>query len=205
MKTLLSLPAEFDYTLLMHALREYQKPRDKVRNLIQHQDIVRIKKGVYILGPGYKKPYNQYVLANMLYGPSYVTAQSALSYWGLIPERVELVISMTSKRKKFFQTPAGDFSYLYCRKKVYSIGVRLEKTGDGKHIFMASPEKALCDLTASQIHLHSQEDIREFLDTMRLEQTFLENCNHSLLEKISTNYGKPVVRRLSAFLRDCHV
>ncbi len=79
MKELLQLPTEFDYPLLMHALRKYQKPRDKVRNLIQHGEIIRIKKGVYVLGPYYQKPYNKYVLANMLYGPSYVTAQSALS------------------------------------------------------------------------------------------------------------------------------
>ena len=85
----------------------------------------------------------------------------------------------------------GDFSYLYCRKRAYSIGVRLEEAGDGKRIFMAAPEKALCDLFASQTHLHSQKDIRAFLDLMRLDKTFFEGCNHSLLEEISVNYGKP--------------
>ncbi len=204
MKNLLQLPTEFDYTLLMHALREYQKPRDKVRNLIRNQDIIRVKKGLYVLGPDYKKPYNQYILANMIYGPSYVTAQTALSYWGIIPERVELIISMTAKRRKFFQTLVGDFSYLYCRKEVYHIGIRLEVTGDGKNIFMASPEKALCDLLAAQTHLHSQEDIKEFIGAMRLDESFLGNCNHSLLEGISASYHKPVVRQFTALLKDSH-
>lgn len=44
----------------------------------------------------YTKPCNKYVLANMVDGPSYVTAQTAFSYWGLIPERVELIINMTA-------------------------------------------------------------------------------------------------------------
>lgn len=199
------LPAEFDYTLLMHALREYQKPRDKVRSLIRTQDIIRIKKGIYVLGPEYNKPYSKYVLANMVYGPSYITAQTALSYWGLIPERVELIISMTCKRKKIFETQIGDFSYLYCKKNAYITGVKLEDTGDGKKFFIASPEKALCDLFAHQNDLYSQKDIKECLDTMRIDEVFWENCNHLLLEKISANYGKPIVRRLTAFLRDSHV
>ena len=156
MKRLLQLPAEFDYNLLIYALRDYRKPRDKIRNLIQNQDIIRVKKGIYVLGVGYGKPYDKHVLANMIYGPSYITAQTALSYWGLIPERVELVISMTFKRKKLFSTPVGNFSYLYCQKKAYSIGVKLEEVGDGKKIFIASPEKGLCDLFASQTHLRSR-------------------------------------------------
>lgn len=153
------------------------------------------------MGAEYNKPYNKYVLANMVYGPSYITAQTALSYWGLIPERVELVISMTFKRKKFFPTPVGDFSYLYCRKKAYNIGVKLEDAGGGKRIFIASPEKALCDLIATQNHIRFQDDVREYLDLMRLDESFFENCNHSLLEAITTNYGKPSLRRLIAYLK----
>ena len=205
MKNLIQLPAEFDYNLLMYALRDYQKPRDKIRSLVQSRDIIRVKKGIYVLGAAYNKPYNKYVLANMMYGPSYITAQTALSYYGLIPERVELILSMTSKRKKFFPTPVGDFSYLYCPKRAYSIGVGLEEAGDGKRIFIASPEKALCDLAASHTHLHSKKDIREFLDLMRLDEAFFKNCRHLLLEEISANYGKPGLRRLTAFLKAAHV
>ncbi|MCG8618090.1 MAG: hypothetical protein MI802_17900 [Desulfobacterales bacterium] len=205
MKELLQLPAEFDYNLLMYALRGYKKPKDKARSLIQSQDIIRVKKGIYVLGPGYNSPYNTHVLANMIYGPSYITGQTALSYWGLIPERVEQVINMTFKRKKRFPTPVGDFSYLYCRKSVYPIGVKLENVGEGKKIFIASPEKALCDLVAVQSHLRLKGDLKEFLDLMRLDDAFFEGCNHVLLDEISSRYGKPNVRRLTTHLRDIHV
>jgi len=205
MKRLIQLPAEFDYNLLMYALRDYRKPKDKIRNLIQNQDIIRVKKGIYVLGVGYGKPYDKHVLANMIYGPSYITAQTALSYWGLIPERVELVISMTFKRKKLFSTPVGDFSYLCCQKRAYSIGFKLEEVGGGKRIFIASPEKALCDLFAPQTHLRSQGDVKEFLKMMRLDEAFFEDCNHFLLEEINTSYGKPSVRQLITYLKGRHV
>ena len=113
MKNLIQLPAEFDYNLLLHALRDYKKPRDKIRGLIKDKDIIRIKKGLYVLGREYNKPYSKFVLANLIYGPSYITGQTALAFWNMIPERVELIISMTTKRKKQFETPVGRFSYLY--------------------------------------------------------------------------------------------
>lgn len=205
MKNLIQLPAEFDYNLLMYALKDYRKPRDKIRNLIKSQDIIRVKKGIYVLGAEYGKPYNKYVLANMIYGPSYITAQTALSYWGLIPERVELMISITFKRKKSFSTPVGNFSYLYCKKQAYNIGVKLENVGDGKKILIASPEKALCDLFAFQHHLHTRKDVKEFLELLRLDDDFFESYNPFLLEEINLAYGKPGVRQLTAFLKDAYV
>ena len=143
MKDLIQLPAEFDYNLLLHALRGYKKPRDKIRGLIKNNDILRVKKGLYVLGKEYNKPYNKYILANQIYGPSYITGQTALAFWNMIPERVELIISMTTKRKKLFETPVGRFFYLYCNKKVFNIGINLEHAGDQKKFLIASPEKAL--------------------------------------------------------------
>lgn len=98
MKNLVRLPAEFDYNLLTGALKDYKKPRDKIRSLVQNKDIIRVKKGLYVLGKEYGKPYNKYVLANLIYGPSYVTGQTALSFWNMIPERVELLISMSYRK-----------------------------------------------------------------------------------------------------------
>ena len=72
MKNLIQLPAEFDYNLLLHALRDYKKPRDKIRGLIRGKDIIRVKKGLYVLGREYNKPYSKFVLANLIYGPSYI-------------------------------------------------------------------------------------------------------------------------------------
>jgi len=80
MKNLIQFPAEFDYNLLLHALRDYKKPRDKIRGLIKNEDIIRVKKGLYVLGRAYHKPYNKFVLANLIYGPSYITAQTALAF-----------------------------------------------------------------------------------------------------------------------------
>lgn len=205
MKDLIQLPAEFDYNLLLHALRGYKKPRDKIRGLIRNKDILRVKKGLYVLGREYNKPYNKHILANQIYGPSYITGQTALAFWNMIPERVELIISMTTKRKKLFETPVGRFAYLYCRKKVFNIGVNLEHAGDQKKILIASPEKALSDIIATQTHISSEKEIKEFLELLRLDYDDIKKLDFSLLEEIKAGYKRQSMTLLLNCLKEDYV
>jgi hypothetical protein len=205
MKNLIQFPAEFDYNLLLHALKDYKKPRDKIRSLIRDKDIIRVKKGLYVLGMEYHKPYNKFILANLIYGPSYITGQTALAFWNMIPERVELVISMTTKRKKLFDTPVGRFSYFYCPKKAFNLGILLEDTGDQKKILIASPEKALCDIAAIQSHISTKQAMKEFLELMRFDDDFKQNLDLSLLEKIEAGYNRQSIRLLLRSLKENHV
>jgi hypothetical protein len=204
MKDLIRFPAEFDYHLLLHALRDYRKPRDKIRGLIKNRDIVRVKKGLYVLGREYDKPYSRFVLANLIYGPSYITGQTALAFWNMIPERVEMIISMTAKRKKRFDTPVGSFSYWHCPQKAFPAGIRLEDAGDQKKFFIASPEKALCDITAMQIHISTKTQIREFLMLLRLDDRGVNKLDVSLLEEIEKGYQRQRIRLLLNCLKEDH-
>lgn len=80
---------EFDYPALMSALANYANPRDKVTSLLRQGVIIRVKKGLYVFGDDFRKrPFCRELLANLIYGPSYVSLDYALSYHGLIPERV---------------------------------------------------------------------------------------------------------------------
>jgi hypothetical protein len=205
MKKLFQFPAEFDYGLLLQALKDYKKPRDKIRGLIRDKDIIRVKKGLYVLGRDYNKPYNKLVLANLVYGPSYITGQTALAFWNMIPERVELIISMTTKRKKQFETPVGKFSYLYCPKTAFSIGVQLEDAGDQKKILIASPEKALCDIAATQTHISTRSEMKEFLELMRLDFSVYKELDFPLLDEIKAGYHRQSIKLLFHCLKDSHV
>ena len=205
MRQLNQLPSEFDYNLLLHVLKEYKKPRDKIRGLLRNGDIIRVKKGLYVLGKEYNKPYNKYILANLIYGPSYITAQTALAFWNMIPERVELMISMSAKRKKQFETPVGRFLYLYCPQTVFNMGIQLEDAGDQKHFFIASPEKALCDMTAMQTHISTKKAMKEFLELMRLDFSVGKKPDFSLLEKIKAGYKRKSIHLLVTCLKENYV
>jgi len=114
----------FDYAQLTDVLSGYGNVRTKIGRLLASGEVIRIKKGFYTF-PEYlrKAPLNSCAIANMIYGPSYVSCDYALAYYGMIPERVEAVTSMTLGRPREFSTPVGNFIYLQRNAADYSIGI----------------------------------------------------------------------------------
>lgn len=118
----------------------------KISYMVKKGELIRLKKGVYTFGKEFQKdPVDLISAANMLYAPSYVSYEYALSYYGLIPERVYEVTSATLHSKKSFDTPIGHFTYKPVPLQAYAMGVDwfYDKYNGGKLI--ATPEKALCD------------------------------------------------------------
>ena len=146
------IPGEvFDYQVLLEALSGYSKPRDKITRLLAGDVIIRVKKGLYCFGDAFRRePVNREYLANLIYGPSYVSLDYALSYHGLIPERVETVTSATTRRSREFDTPFGTFTFRLLNERRYAIGAILETAGKATFL-MATPEKALWQSLGRQI------------------------------------------------------
>src|SRR3990167_5668562 len=102
---------ELDYGFVMDCLSSYKNPRVKLNHLLKIEALIRVKKGIYIFGKRFaRQPYSSEVLANMIYGPSYVSLEWACQYYRLIPEKVTTVTSITTRRSKQFQTPLGLFT-----------------------------------------------------------------------------------------------
>ncbi len=196
---------EFDYQALMGALTEYARPRDKVTDLLAKGIIIRVKKGLYIFGSEYRKrPYSREILANLLYGPSCVSLDYALHYHGLIPERVEMVTSVTTKRPKTFETPVGLFSYHAVPGAGFSVGMRLVELQDGSAFLLASPEKSLADKLYVErgLKLSSQKECMEYVvDSLRIDLETLRGLDDSLLEKLARVYRSRKLRLLAGGVR----
>ena len=135
----------FDYATLSSALAGYSKPRDKITKLLAGGNVVRIKKGLYCFGDALRKQaLSREYLANLIYGPSYVSLGYALAFHGLIPERVETVTSVTTGRSRDFSTPIGNFTYRMLTGRRYECGADLVEA-DGVSFLIATPEKAISD------------------------------------------------------------
>jgi len=201
--TSLSLPVEnpFDYQLLMDRLEgRFAAPRNKIQSLCRSGEIIRVKKGLYVSGtrPGEVSKINPMVLSGLIYGPSYVSLEAALSYHGLIPERVEEITCMTSKRAKRFRTPQGRFRYTPISENAYPVGVGLE-SGDGGTWFLAEPEKALCDRIAQVRGLRAARDVPALLrDELRIDAIGLAAFRLPLIREIAARYQR---RNVDAFVR----
>lgn len=189
----------FDYQVLIDALPDYRKPRDKITKLFESEVIIRIKKGLYCFNEDFRKePVSREYLANLIYGPSYVSLDYALSYYGLIPERVNVVTSVTTKRSSDFHTPLGVFSYRMLGESRYSIGAFLEKTGNTSFL-VASPEKALIDKvwTDKRFSGIRISDYSPYLSyDLRLDPDALGKLDFSRLEKIGRAYNSAKIDNL---------
>ncbi|MFA4873824.1 MAG: hypothetical protein WC956_05985 [bacterium] len=196
---------EFDYQMLLEALKDYARPRDKITRLLRRKEIVRVKKGLYIFGESLsRRPFSREVLANMIYGPSYVSLDYALAYHGLIPERVEAVTSVTTKRSRRFATPIGLFIYRGIPSEVYPIGVDRVEIEGGRSFLIARPEKALADKVQADrgTGIRTQAEINEYLvKHLRIDESTLSGLNADLIAQIAQGYRSRRVALLESILR----
>ncbi len=178
-QTLQKMPI-VDYATLKSLLIKngYIHINDKIKYMKQKGLLISLKRGLYI----YKSPYIEHIIskeiiANNLLGPSYISFDYALYYYGIIPEKVVEVTSATTKRAKRFDTPIGVFSYKHIDRKLYSLGLNIESSNNGNFI-IASPLKALCDkvYTARGVKINSKKEMVVFLeDDLRVDLDELKN------------------------------
>ena len=162
-----TLQPETDYQALMAQMTELSHPRRKLKDLQNAGTLIRVKKGFYVLTPEFLgRSYSPEIVANLLYGPSYVSLESALSVYGLIPERVEVRTSVTTLKNKSFTTPIGNFSYAHLHLSLYPLGVTFGDAGDGRKYLMASPEKAVLDVLTLKFRGGDQPPRKDEVRTM---------------------------------------
>ena len=98
--------------LIMDVLKDYKRPFAKINRLIKNGELIVLRRGLFVPGPktNIAQP-EPFLVANHLRGPSYISLESALSYWRLIPERVYEICSVTIKSTRIYKTEIGRFSY----------------------------------------------------------------------------------------------
>ncbi len=169
------------------------RPREQVTKLIRTNKTVRVKKGIYILGPEYKKPYSDAILANIIYGPSYVSGLSALAFYNLIPERTEVMYSRTPNRNKVIDTPIGRFVYDVMPMKQYRVSIEKVRLDQHRSFLIASREKALFELLQKVEGIESSVDVEEWLASMRIDTDCLPKLRLTELRAIRKVFPQRLV------------
>lgn len=184
-------------SLLLEILREYKSPNDKISELIKNGELISLRRGIYVPGPKTDLPLpDSFLIANHLRGPSYVSLESALSYYGFIPERTLEISSVTVKPSKKYKTPVGRFGYQKLPTPYYSYGIRMVQLTHKQTALIASPEKAICDkiILTSKINLRSVKQARAFLlEDLRID----ENLLRALDVEIITSWLEEIPKKSS--------
>lgn len=166
--------------------------RGKVARMLSTGELISLRRGLYAS----RRDFDPRCLAGPIYGPSYVSFETALEWHGMIPEGVAEIISATPKRTAAFENDFGRFRYLTIPMAVYPVGI-LRVTESDMPFLIASPTKALVDRIAREPGFRSMAEVARWMEGMRID--IGDGLNREELSACAEHYGRPSVRWLSRF------
>lgn len=190
----ITIPAEpiLDMGYMRHVLTGVSDQRGKIARLLETGELISLRRGLYAS----RRNLDPLCLAGSIYGPSYISYETALSWHGMIPEGVAEVVSATIKRAASFENDFGRFRYQPIPKLVYPVGI-LRVTDSDLPFLIASPTKALIDRIACEAGFRSMAEVARWLEGMRVELP--SRLDREQLVECADGYGRPSVRWLLRF------
>lgn len=166
--------------------------KGKIARMLGTGELVALRRGLY----ANRRDLDPRCLAGPIYGPSYVSFETALAWHGMIPEGVAEVLSATPKRPAAFENDFGRFRFLTIPKAVYPVGIQ-RITDSDLPFLIASPTKALVDRIAREPGFRSMADVGRWMEGMRIEPG--GQLDREELTACAEHYGRPSVRWLLRF------
>ena len=180
----------------------YSNKNNKISREVRDGNLIRIITGLYETNPNTPG----YLLAGCIYGPSYISFEYALSYYGLIPERVNTVTCATfdKKKKKKYDTSFGVFTYRDVPNDAFPEEVLLNIDGEYSYQ-IATPEKALCDKLYILSPLNNYSNLENMLfNDLRIEEIEFNKLDKDKIVKLSELYHSTNANLLAKYIRRNH-
>jgi len=153
----------------------------QLKRLVDRNELVRLKRGLFIFS---QESIDEFVVANLVYPQSYVSLESALNTFGVLPDIPAQVTSVTPLTPNTFTTPLGEFLYSKIDSRLY-FGFQVTVNTDGLPIRIATPEKALLDY----LYIRKIQTLEE----SRLDFTQLDRATLTHLSQPFPNWVKKLI------------
>lgn len=186
-------------SMARYSLNNYSNKNSKISRDIRDEKLFKIITGLYETNPNIPG----YYLAGSIYGPSYISFEFALSFYGLIPERVSTITCATfnKKKKKQYNTNFGVFIYRDVPILAYPEEILLKQEGDYSYQ-IATKEKALCDKLYTLKPLYNYSNLEKMLfNDLRIDIEEFNKLNVEKIEKLSNLYHSTNVSLLAKYMR----
>lgn len=187
-------------SMLLKRYKTYVNPSAKIGRLVKDGDLTPIIKGLYETDravPGY-------YLANVIYGPSYLSFEYALAWHDLIPEAVFTFTSATcgKRRKKLYNTPFGVFTFRDVPVAAFPYGTELHEE-DGRAFMIASAEKAVCDQLYTCSPCSNRNELRQLLfEDLRIDETAFRDADLNEMSELAGLYQTKNHKLLISLLKE---
>jgi len=171
---------------LLEEYKNYNDPYGKIRRDVKNNLIFPIVRGLYETDD----KTSGLLLSSVIYGQSYISFDYALSYHGLIPEKVFLYTNVTfnKRRSKMFETKFGNYSYRDVPKAVYPYEIE-SILYDNYVVFMAKPEKALLDKLYTISPVSNKKKLKKLLfESLRIDEDRFASLDKELMIKLIPKY-----------------
>ena len=167
------------YKMLLERLADYKSPDNKIMRMTEDEEIIKLTKGLYETS----KSTKGYLLAGAIYGLSYLSLDYALSFYGLIPERVVDYTSVTSNtgKRKDYTNYFGTYTYRDIPLAAYPYGLKFIEEGEYRY-WIATPCKALCDKLYTLKPCKNKKELKELLfEDLRIDAEEFNKLDKQLL------------------------
>jgi len=180
---------------------EKQFPSMNLMNLVRWQRkgyILKLRNRWYAFNDAESHENMEWLAANLIYAPSYISLQTALSWYNLIPEMVVATISVSIRKTNKFSTPLGKFDYHRIKPELFGFGYAFEdmdayrsKSNNSRKIMVATPQKAILDFFYINSFYNSAKDMED----LRLNDTELANTINEDFYKFLGRYESRALER----------
>lgn len=185
--------------MMLEELSSYANPKAKLSRMVKNGDCFPIVKGLYETD----RNTSAHLLAGSIYGPSYISFEYALGFYGMIPEAVYTITCATfeKKKKKRYETIFGTFTYRDVPSDAFPFFIQLLQ--EGEYFYrIAEPEKALCDMIYTMPPVSNTKFMETLLlDDLRIDESELRKLDDEKIVFLSKRYRSTNVKKLSTLMR----
>lgn len=200
LKTLIHWPRPYLFGTDLHFIldRSADARHSLIKRAVQQGFLKPLRRDLYLITLSPSSLVNAFELVPIIYGPSYVSFESALSYHGWIPEAVRTTTCASVKRATQFETPLGLFSYVSVPKEAFFCGVGQHPSND-LTLFIATPMRALADILYTRKRQWSTTDA--LCEDLRIDKENVTTADLDALTELILTYPSPRVRTALELLR----
>jgi len=179
---------------------EKQFPSMNLMNLVRWQKkgyISKLRNRWYVFNDTENRENIEWLAANLIYAPSYISLHTALSWYNLIPEMIATTTSVTTLKTNKFSTPLGNFDYHSIKPDIFGFGYVLEKmdalTGNSRKIMVATPPKAILDFFYINSFYNTEQD---FIDLRLNDRELSKYVNEDFYQYLEKYQNKTLERKI---------
>ena len=188
--------------MLLYEYREYSNIYNKIALEEKNNNLIKLKRGLYETN----KDADPFTIANVLFSPSYISFETALAYYGMIPERVYTIKSASFKKnkKKEYKNYFGLFLYQDINPNAYPYDIN-EIEIDGIKVMIASREKALLDMLSIVSPRNNKKELLDLLfEDLRIDEVIFDELNKKKMIELCELYSSKTLRLLKKYLEEEH-